>query len=89
MHRGLKPENILMAKKEPMTMIKITDFGLSKFIDEASMLKTFCGTLGPEILLNAGSGTYTEVVALWSLGHSLHLFGVLIRHSAEITRIWS
>jgi serine/threonine protein kinase len=43
-HRDLKPENILLNshdKKE--TLIKITDFGLSKFFDNNPVMKTFCG----------------------------------------------
>ena len=44
-HRDLKPENILLMSPETNeTLIKITDFGLSKFINETSLLKTFCGT---------------------------------------------
>jgi len=49
----------------------VTDFGLSKFLDGSTMLKTFCGTpnyLAPEILLSAGSGSYTEAIDCWSLG---------------------
>ncbi|KAI3385159.1 hypothetical protein SNEBB_000040 [Seison nebaliae] len=71
-HRDLKPENILL--KSPTTArttVKVTDFGLSKFVDESSMLKTFCGTpnyLAPEILQSKGHGTYSHKVDLWSLG---------------------
>lgn len=44
-HRDLKPENILLSSPETNeTLVKITDFGLSKFISESSLLKTFCGT---------------------------------------------
>lgn len=50
---------------------QVTDFGLSKFIDSETMLKTFCGTpnyLAPEILKSHGTGSYTEAIDLWSLG---------------------
>ncbi|GFN76867.1 calcium/calmodulin-dependent protein kinase type 1 [Plakobranchus ocellatus] len=70
-HRDLKPENILLATDELETLIKVTDFGLSKFVDAGSMMKTFCGTpsyLAPEILLTAGSGAYTKAIDCWSLG---------------------
>lgn len=54
-HRDLKPENILLCSPETNeTLIKITDFGLSKFIRETTLLKTFCGTpnyLGRKIFL--------------------------------------
>ena len=44
-HRDLKPENILLTQVDTNeSLIKITDFGLSKFINETSLLKTFCGT---------------------------------------------
>jgi serine/threonine-protein kinase Chk2 len=44
-HRDLKPENILLISPETNeTLIKITDFGLSRFINETSLMKTFCGT---------------------------------------------
>ncbi|XP_052242302.1 serine/threonine-protein kinase Chk2-like isoform X2 [Dreissena polymorpha] len=70
-HRDLKPENILLQSDEKETLIKITDFGLSKFVDAGSLMKTFCGTptyLAPEILVTAGTGTYTKAVDAWSLG---------------------
>jgi serine/threonine-protein kinase CHEK2 len=44
-HRDLKPENVLLTQPDTNeSLIKITDFGLSKFINERSLLKTFCGT---------------------------------------------
>lgn len=44
-HRDLKPENILLSSPETNeTLIKITDFGLSRFINETSLMQTFCGT---------------------------------------------
>lgn len=70
-HRDLKPENILLASDADETLIKVTDFGLSKFVDAGSMMKTFCGTptyLAPEILVTAGSGAYTKAIDCWSLG---------------------
>ncbi|KAL8577458.1 hypothetical protein ACOMHN_021910 [Nucella lapillus] len=70
-HRDLKPENILLATDADETLIKVTDFGLSKFVDAGSMMKTFCGTptyLAPEILVTAGTGAYTKAIDCWSLG---------------------
>ena len=44
-HRDLKPENILLSSPDTNeTLIKITDFGLSRFFSESNLMKTFCGT---------------------------------------------
>ena len=43
-HRDVKPENILIVQKQPLSL-KLSDFGLSKIAkDEETFLKTFCGT---------------------------------------------
>jgi serum/glucocorticoid-regulated kinase 2 len=66
MYRDLKPENVLI---DIDGHIKITDFGLSKFIrrrDETSM--TFCGSpeyLPPEMLLGQA---HSRVVDFYTLG---------------------
>ncbi|XP_078599628.1 serine/threonine-protein kinase Chk2-like isoform X1 [Branchiostoma floridae x Branchiostoma japonicum] len=70
-HRDLKPENVLLGSDEMETIIKVTDFGLSKFVGENSLMKTLCGTpsyLAPEVLRTAGMGGYTKAVDCWSLG---------------------
>ncbi|CAF0925598.1 unnamed protein product [Didymodactylos carnosus] len=44
-HRDIKPENILLCQPDTNeTLVKITDFGLSRFFDETNVMKTFCGT---------------------------------------------
>lgn len=43
-HRDLKPDNILLASSEENTLLKISDFGLSKLVKNNSVLKTLCGT---------------------------------------------
>ncbi|KAG7749552.1 hypothetical protein KL912_001553 [Ogataea haglerorum] len=60
-HRDLKPDNILIAQDDPVT-VKITDFGLAKRQGIASIMKTFCGTLAylaPEVI----SGKYGAKMA--------------------------
>ncbi|KAH0788679.1 AGC family protein kinase [Histomonas meleagridis] len=63
-YRDLKPENILLSKDGH---IKLTDFGLSKQVEENST-STFCGTaeyLAPEIIAHK---PYTFKVDWWALG---------------------
>ncbi|VDD79912.1 unnamed protein product [Mesocestoides corti] len=74
-HRDLKLENILLSGRSNRSLIKITDFGLSKLVDGNTVLRTFCGTrpyMAPEVLLTAGIGTYTSAVDIWSLGVILY-----------------
>lgn len=59
-----------MESAEDETLVKITDFGLSKFVGEDSFMKTMCGTplyLAPEVLRANGRG-YGPEVDVWSLG---------------------
>lgn len=69
-HRDLKPENVLLYSEEPETLVKVSDFGLSKVTDEDDMMRTICGTMSyiaPEIL-NRGISEYNRQVDVWSLG---------------------
>lgn len=88
-HRDLKPENILLASDDEETLIKVTDFGLSKFVGEQSLMKTLCGTpsyLAPEIIKSAGIGGYNKAVDCWSLGVILYIMlGGYPPFSNEIT----
>ncbi|XP_011306336.1 ovarian-specific serine/threonine-protein kinase Lok isoform X1 [Fopius arisanus] len=75
-HRDLKPENILLASDAKYPLVKVSDFGMSKFLDAPSMLKTYCGTplyVAPEILRRRGMGAYTAQVDVWSLGVILYV----------------
>lgn len=70
-HRDIKPDNILLQSDEEDTLVKVSDFGLSKFVQKDSVMKTLCGTplyVAPEVLKTMGKGSYTKKVDVWSLG---------------------
>ena len=54
MHRDIKPENLLFSTKDlSVATLKISDFGLARFVEEDRFATTTCGTPGyvaPEIL---------------------------------------
>ncbi|XP_070558242.1 calcium/calmodulin-dependent protein kinase type 1D-like [Ptychodera flava] len=69
-HRDLKPENLLFYSPEEDSKIMISDFGLSKTLDDAGTddMSTACGTPGyvaPEVLAQQ---PYGKAVDLWSIG---------------------
>jgi len=53
-HRDIKPENLLYSSKNATTaIIKVSDFGLARYISNETLAGTTCGTPGyvaPEIL---------------------------------------
>ena len=69
-HRDLKPENILFDK---FPHIKVTDFGMCGYIDNDTLMSTFCGSpcySAPECLSQkAYDGKAADV---WSLGVLLY-----------------
>lgn len=70
-HRDLKPENLVFCDKSPESVLKITDFGLAKYLVRSSSLSSMnsiVGTIGymaPEILRG---DVYGPEVDLWSIG---------------------
>ncbi|KAK7862770.1 hypothetical protein R5R35_013833 [Gryllus longicercus] len=75
-HRDLKPENILLSSNVDNPIIKITDFGLSRFFNSQMVMQTVCGTpsyVAPEILETKGCGVYSNQVDVWSMGVILYV----------------
>lgn len=79
----MKPENILL--EHVGGRVKLTDFGFSRVVGEADMMKTLCGTpmyVAPEVMaLSMGtrdptfvpSSGYGKAVDMWSLGVILYM----------------
>jgi calcium/calmodulin-dependent protein kinase I len=66
-HRDLKAENILLRTPSSEDVV-VTDFGLSRILNDSSMMASLCGTpyaVAPEVLSAKG---YRKVVDLWSTG---------------------
>ncbi|GAB2210464.1 hypothetical protein Droror1_Dr00015730 [Drosera rotundifolia] len=72
MHRDLKPENFLLSSKDDDSSLKITDFGLSVFIEEGKVYKDLVGSayyVAPEVLRRQ----YGKEIDVWSAGVILYI----------------
>lgn len=79
-HRDLKLENVLIKNENNKKIIKLGDFGLSKYAYENENISTMCGTpiyMAPEIL----NGNYTSNADIWSIGIMMYIL-----HYGEIPK---
>lgn len=71
-HRDLKLENMIFQTDKDDSLIKIADFGLSKFFQAGTVLSTMCGSpqyVAPEVLgVGDGGSEYSPAVDMWSVG---------------------
>lgn len=71
-HRDLKPENLLYETEQETSIVKISDFGLARFVQN-ELATTACGTpsyIAPEIVNGKG---YGKEVDYWSIGIILYI----------------
>ena len=67
----LQPENILLDRRTPFALAKLTDFGLARLLGPQSTMRTACGTpayQAPEVLVAIPADGYGPAVDFWSLG---------------------
>ncbi|VDK43334.1 unnamed protein product [Anisakis simplex] len=74
-HRDIKPENLLYTCEGPSGILKLTDFGFAKYVDdtESKPLETPCYTpyyAAPEVL---GPEKYDKSCDMWSIGVVMYI----------------
>eukprot|EP00090_Calanus_glacialis_P035093 TRINITY_DN59983_c0_g1_i1.p1 TRINITY_DN59983_c0_g1~~TRINITY_DN59983_c0_g1_i1.p1 ORF type:complete len:397 (-),score=136.27 TRINITY_DN59983_c0_g1_i1:132-1151(-) len=77
-HRDLKLANILLMEPDPLSLLKVSDFGVSKVWSSTNVLESMVGTpafMAPEVLAleSAPHLSYTCKSDCWSLGVVLYV----------------
>ncbi|GLC47256.1 Calcium-dependent protein kinase 13 [Pleodorina starrii] len=71
-HRDIKPENFLLASRNDLSHIKLTDFGLSTFYQEGQVFNELLGSpyyIAPEVIRQK----YGKEADVWSCGVMLYI----------------
>ncbi|KXZ42919.1 hypothetical protein GPECTOR_111g252 [Gonium pectorale] len=71
-HRDIKPENFLLASRNDLSHIKLTDFGLSAFYQEGQLFNELLGSpyyIAPEVIKQK----YGKEADVWSCGVMLYI----------------
>ncbi|EFJ41287.1 hypothetical protein VOLCADRAFT_84165 [Volvox carteri f. nagariensis] len=71
-HRDIKPENFLLATRNDLSHIKLTDFGLSTFYQEGQIFNELLGSpyyIAPEVIRQK----YGKEADVWSCGVMLYI----------------
>lgn len=72
-HRDLKPENLLYATNEDGAPLKITDFGVARFLQHQDAATTAVGTphyVAPEVIHGKG---YGKEIDFWGIGIIIYI----------------
>ena len=67
-HRDLKPENILIGISDNKKICKLSDFGISKFIEDKTQYLTNCLSTHKYSAPELSDGVYDTKVDVYSLG---------------------
>lgn len=72
-HRDLKPENLIYVNEEEGAPLKVTDFGVARFLTTQDIATTAVGTphfLAPEVIKGKG---YGKEVDFWGIGVTIYI----------------
>jgi calcium/calmodulin-dependent protein kinase I len=72
-HRDLKPENLIYLNNDEASPLKITDFGVARFLSTHDIATTAVGSphyIAPEVIVGKG---YGKEVDFWGIGVIIYI----------------